>query len=120
MIELETLEEMFSNIRANAGWDMDGPMLWGFFFTDASREKLQAALPFLQAEGYRFVDLFMPDLDADEEEYFFLHVEKEEMHTPHSLDLRNQQLEAFAERHALRSYDGMDVGPISDASTRLT
>lgn len=113
MIALEQLEEMFSNITENTDWDVDGPLLWGYFFTDESAEKLRGILPILEAQGYRYVDLYVPDLDEGEKEYFFLHVEKEEAHSPQSLFERNQQLYAFADLHSLGSYDGMDVGPIA-------
>jgi hypothetical protein len=116
MISFETLQDMFENIRATTKWQIDGPMLWGYFFTDASAEKLQALVPVLEAQGYRFVDLFVPKLDEGEDEYFFLHVEKEEAHTVNSLHDRNLHLTALADHYGLSSYDGMDVGPIVAAS----
>lgn len=68
MIELEQLREMFANIQAEAHWDMAGPMLWGYFFTDRSPEKLQALVPILERQGYRLVDLYQAELDDDGEE----------------------------------------------------
>ncbi len=118
MIDLLSLQEMFQNIRAKTQWDIDGPMLWGYFFTDQSAEKLKLAASELEKQGYRYVDMFVPELDEGEDEYFFLHVEKEETHSPESLNERNRQLYAFADKHALESYDGMDVGPI-ERSTNL-
>ncbi len=112
MIEIEALEQMFENMRADSSWNIDGPLLWGYFFTDDSEEKLLALVPVLEAQGYRFVDLYVPDLDDNEEEYFFLHVEKEEVHSVNSLHERNQHLYALAEHHNIDCYDGMDVGPI--------
>jgi len=112
MIQLEKLEEMFANIANGAKWDMSKPMLWGYFFTDASEEKLASVIPALERDGCRFVDLYVPDLDEGEQPYYFLHVEKEEVHTPASLFERNAQFDALAELHGLGSYDGMDVGPI--------
>ena len=116
MIELEQLEEMFASIAAGAKWDMTQPMLWGYFFTDQSKEKLEGLIPALERGGCRFVDLFIPELDEKQEPYFFLHVEKEEVHSASSLFERNAQYYALAELHGLSSYDGMDVGPIQ--STR--
>jgi len=112
MIALEQLEEMFGNIKANTDWNVDGPLLWGYFFTDESEEKLKKVIPILEAQGYRFVDLSVPDLDKGQDEYFLLHVEKEETHSPSSLHERNQQLYSFVNLHNLGGYDGMDVGPI--------
>lgn len=115
MIEVQALEDMFSNIKSTTMWDLNGPMLWGYFFTDSSEEKLQSFVPTLQKQGYRFVDLYVPELDEGMDEYFFLHVEKEEIHSVSSLHQRNQELESLAYLHQIGSYDGMDVGPILES-----
>jgi len=114
MTKLENLQRMFGDIRAKTEWNIDGPMLWGYFFVDPSKEKLEKVVPLLEAQGYRFVNLYVPDLDEDEDEYFFLHMEREETHSIESLHERNQQLTAFTELHHIQSYDGMDVGPINE------
>jgi hypothetical protein len=98
VIELEMLEAMFDNIAAGPKWDMKGPMLWGYFFTDASAQKLEIVAEVLLETGYRLVELFEAE-------------ERVEIHSPQSLHERNAQLYELAERHGLRSYDGMDVGP---------
>lgn len=116
MIELAQLEEMFAGIAAGPKWDMSKPMLWGYFFTDASRKKLESAVPELAQHGCRFVNIFEPELDAGQAPYFFLHVECEEAHSPASLFERNEGFYALAERLGLSSYDGMDVGPIVSKS----
>ena len=121
MIDLASLEDMFANMRADSGWNVDGPLLWGYFFTDRSAQKLQDLVPILEAQGYRFVDIFIPEGDdghVDEEPYYFLHVEKVEIHSAQSLHEKNSQLYALAELHALDSYDGMDVGPVEAADER--
>ncbi len=114
MIELDQLEEMFASIAQGAKWDMSQPMLWGYFFTDRSREKLESVVLALERDGCRYVDLFVPELDEGQEPYYFLHVEKEEIHTPASLHERNAQFYALADLHNLDSYDGMDVGPLPE------
>ncbi|WP_373976183.1 ribonuclease E inhibitor RraB [Chitinibacter sp. SCUT-21] len=113
MITLDQLEEMFASIRDNTDWDLSAPLLWGYFFTADQDEQLTDVLPLLEAQGYTFVDLFIPQLDAGEQEYFVLHVEKAEVHTTASLFVRNGELAEFAAQHDLRSYDGMDVGPLA-------
>lgn len=112
MIELAQLEEMFANIANRAKWDMAQPMLWGYFFTDESKEKLESVIPALEVHGCRYVNLLAPELDEGEEPYYFLHVEKEEVHSPKSLFEKNAQFYALADLHGLGSYDGMDVGPL--------
>ena len=112
MIDRELIEGMFADIRSRGKWDMDGPMLWGFFFTDEEREKLEAAAKKLVDGGYTFVDIFLAEESGDEDtDLWFLHVERVEHLTVDTLDNRNRELSTFASKHGLRSYDGMDVGP---------
>ena len=115
MIELSQLQDMFDSITNDAGWDMSKPMLWGYFFTDRQRAKLESALVALEQQGFKYVDMFIPQLEKGEEDYFFLHVTKVDTHTPESLHEQNARLYAFAAEHQLRSYDGMDVGPVAQA-----
>lgn len=115
MIELSQLQDMFANITNDAGWDMTQPMLWGYFFTDRKRAKLESAMAVLEQQGFGYVDIFIPQLEKGQEDYFFLHVTKVDVHTPESLHQQNARLYAFAAEHGLDSYDGMDVGPVGAA-----
>ena len=110
MIEREILEQLFATMRAN-GVETNQNLLWGYFFTDPDASRLEAAVPDLERAGYRFVEILASD-DPDEPGGHILHVEKVETHTIDSLDARNHELDAFAERHGLESYDGMDVGRV--------
>jgi hypothetical protein len=100
------LDTMFASMRAQAPWNVDGPLLWGYFFLDPSRAKLENAAANLKRSGYHIVDIALarPGL-------FRLHVEKIEAHTAASLDARNQALYALADRYHI-DYDGMDVGRV--------
>ncbi|WP_426103484.1 ribonuclease E inhibitor RraB [Massilia sp. TSP1-1-2] len=113
MIDLEQIKAMFANVGENAGWDLAQPMEWGYFFTDRKRAKLESALKELQKLGFRYVDIFIPQLEKGQEDYFFLHVVKVDVHTPESLFAQNARLYELAAKHELDSYDGMDVGPIT-------
>ena len=113
MISHDQLVEMFDNIARGAKWDMSKPMLWGYFFTDSDKTKLERVVPFLEEQGYTFAEIFLADKDDPKEpDLWFLHVEKVEVHTPDSLYERNGALYEFADEHELDSYDGMDVGPV--------
>lgn len=122
-LTLEGMQVMFDNIAANAAlfddaaegadWDMTQPKLWGYFFYDPVAEKLGDATYGLEEMGFRFVRVFLPEVEEGEEVLYVLHVEREEVHTPESLHALNGQLEAYAEKHGLAGYDGMDVGPIA-------
>lgn len=107
MISRDQLQEMFDGMGQNAGWNIDGPLLWGYFFTAKTKAPLELAAPALEKKGYRIVDIYEND-----EGTWWLHVEKEEHHDVDSLSVRNQELESFADEWMLGSYDGMDAGPI--------
>jgi hypothetical protein len=108
MITLETLETMFQNIREKTRWNIDGDMLWGYFFTDSDPEKLKPVTDNLTENGYRFVDIF----ETEDGSTWFLHVEKIETHSTASLFKRNSEFYRLADEFCIESYDGMDVGPV--------
>ena len=111
MITRAEIDRMFAGIAEDTDWDLAAPLLWGYFFTDAGADRLRAVAPLLEAQGYTVVDVFLGEKeDSSEPDEWWLHVEKLEVHTPASLDMRNQLLYAFARTHGLASYDGMDVG----------
>ncbi len=111
-IERSELEEMFATIRETTDWPIDGDMLWGYFFSDTDRRRLEHAARELEGLGYRIVGIEGPSTDEDERERLYLHVERIETHTPETLDRRNSELYAFAKRAGLATYDGMDVGRV--------
>ena len=114
-ITIEQLEEMFVGLKKDTKWNISGNLLWGYFFTSHEPKKLEKAKSILIAKGYRFVNLYMSDKDVpNEPDLFWLHVEKIEHHTPQSLDARNNELYILANELKLESYDGMDVGPVSN------
>jgi hypothetical protein len=108
MMTLQQMEDMFSNMRAKTKWDVDGDMLWGYFFTDLDPKKLERASQHLTQAGYRIVRIY----PTDDGSTHVLHVERIEKHTPQTLHARNGELEKLASEFALESYDGMDVGPV--------
>lgn len=109
MIPKSELIEMFEAIAEQTDWDMTGEMLWGYFFTDDDRGKLEACSDRLAELGYDFVEITEGD---EPEDPLTLQVEKIEIHTPDSLFLRNQELSEIAEEMGIHSYDGMDVGTL--------
>lgn len=112
-ITIDQLEDMFANITEKTPWDMKEPMLWGYFFTNSEPKSLEPIRDQLVSEGYRFVDLYQSDAeDQDGPPLWWLHLEKEEVHTPQTLDQRNNTFYLLAAKHKINSYDGMDIGPI--------
>jgi len=108
------LATMFANMRADAPWNVDEPLTWGYFFTSADKGALEQMARSLSAQGYRFVDLHLGDKsDPSEPNVWWLHVEKIERHTVDSLNARNQEFYALSATQSGVRYDGMDVGPAS-------
>ena len=64
MIDRETLERMFDSMHKSK-IDTDHDLLWGYFFTDRDSAKLKSAVPELERAGYKFVDLFQAETEAD-------------------------------------------------------
>ncbi|GHB97049.1 ribonuclease E inhibitor RraB [Cerasicoccus arenae] len=111
VITLEKLEEMFERMKETPGWDLDAPLLWGYFFTNDEPQKLEKTKEILEKKGYRFVDIYISDKENESDpDQFWLHVEKVETHSPQSLDKRNDEFYLLAHELGLKSYDGMDVG----------
>ena len=108
MISLESLEEMFASMRTTASMNVDGDLLWGYFFFDSTQQPLVAVSEELGRKGYTVVRNELTDDGSS----YVLHVERVETHTPQSLYRRNAEFEALAEAHGIHSYDGMDVGPV--------
>ena len=112
-ITMDQLEAMFGNIAEKSDWDLSGKMLWGYFFTHHEPKALEPLRNELVANGYRFVELYQSRKnDQDGPPLWWLHVEREEIHTPQSLDQRNDTLYLLAARLGVDSYDGMDMEPI--------
>lgn len=111
----DELEKMFANISQQTQWDISKNMLWGYFFTNPSRQPLELASRDLAKSGYRVVQIYLSDKkNSNDPDLWWLHVERVEIHSVTSLFKRNAELSALAARYGLASYDGMDVGPAAE------
>ena len=109
MITLDTVQKMFGSMRRDAPWNIDGDLLWGYFFTDPDQQQLDAVARRLVKAGYRKVSIYL----TEDGSASVLHVERVETHTPDTLHARNQELYRLAAEVGISSYDGMDVGPVA-------
>jgi hypothetical protein len=100
-------------MEKNAPWDISKPLLWGYFFADQSKTKLELAQLLFKTKGYQIVGIYDSKPESDSPALWWLHIEKVEKHTVDTLHERNQEFYKFAEEHQIESYDGMDVGPAS-------
>lgn len=107
MNEKQQIQEMFKGIRSQTKWNIDGDMLWGYFFVGPDAKSLEAPCRELAKMGYRFVSIY----PAEEKLIYWLHVEKVETHSVDSLYQRGIELRRLASKYESVKYDGMDVGP---------
>jgi len=109
IITLDELKDMFAQIHENTDWNLEGDLLWSYYFTDTDPDKLKPLAAQLEKQGYHVVNIY----PTDDGQTYFLHVEKIEHHTPESLNQRNHDFYKMAIEYDVESYDGMDVGPVN-------
>lgn len=108
MNSLEDIRALFADLREQTDWNVDGPLTWGYYFTDTSRERLKPLADHLTASGYRFVELY----STEDNRRYFLHMERVERLRPETLLNRNVQMEALTAEFGVETFDGVDVeGP---------
>ncbi|WP_395007474.1 ribonuclease E inhibitor RraB [Undibacterium sp.] len=92
MVNIESIEEIAKSFEESGNfldscWSLNRPRLWGYFFHSKSALQLTQLRTLLVRDGYGFVEL-----EQDVSDYY-LHVEKEDVHSAASL---HKQLEEFA------------------------
>ncbi|WP_108868797.1 ribonuclease E inhibitor RraB [Aquimarina aquimarini] len=113
MIIRETIEDFFENVNNGDEFDTSSKLLWGFFFLDSDKKKLEKAAEKLVKEGYRYVNIFEAEKENDDDvQEYYLHIEKVEHHSVDTIDARNKELYLFVEQNNIDCYDGFDVGNI--------
>lgn len=118
MITKDAIQQVFDDLDTQGDMDTKGPLLYGYFFTDPDGDKLYSASEELQKMGYKFINIFQPEVDEGDDPFYYLHVEKVETHSVDSLDKRNQEFYKFADKFNLESYDGFDVGHVDFDPTK--
>lgn len=108
MIERVLIDRMFERARGFS-WDLFAPCRWSYFFIARDQIAFESLADRLSADGYRIVGTLDTTPDDDS---MTLRVDRNEEHTPASLDARNAHLSALAASLVDIVYDGMDVGPI--------
>jgi len=106
--------EFFESTRqllrsGQAMFNIDDARLWSYFFTDSDRLRLEPAASYLGDRGYKIWGYLAPESDGSNGVYL-LRADRFARHTADSLEERNRELNAVADRFAVASYDGMDVG----------
>jgi len=112
--DLEKIKSIFDQIEVQ-GVDTKQNLLYGYFFMDKDKLKLNKLKDELLTQSYRFVEL-----DKKYSGTFMLHVEKLEKHTRKSLQEREQKLRAMAAKYNISSFDGFDIGNADSAKPLIS
>ena len=92
------------------GVDTKKPLLYGYFFYDKDKIKLEKLKDELLNNNYKLVRL-----EKTEKRGFILHIEKVEIHSRASLMERENHLYKLSENFQVATYDGWDVGNADQA-----
>ena len=90
-------------LRSRGTITVSKPLPWHYVFSGSESRRLEALSVELVSAGYAIVTLVPGDGTR-------LVLARTELHTPASLERRNRDLAAVAQRHGVR-YDGVDVPP---------
>lgn len=101
---MEWINSIFDRMEVQ-GVATNRDLLYGYFFYDQDKSKLERLKNYLVNQSYRFAGI-----DKADNGEFMLHVEKVAHHTRQSLFNTEQQLRELAARYNVSSYDGFDVG----------
>ena len=112
--QLEGIREIFQTAKSEDNWDLEGEMLYSFYFVDEDVDKLEKLGLKLEADGYDFLDIFeLGDEETDESTgEYLLHIDKIETLTPEALAARNVEFQKLADEYEIASYDGWEFGEV--------
>ena len=101
---MDNINSIFDKMELQ-GVDTKKPLLFGYFFYDKDKSKLESLKNELIKDNYKLVRI-----EKTEKKEFILHVEKVEIQTRASLLDRENQLKKLSNKFKVETYDGWDVG----------
>ena len=101
-LSLSKLETTFSRMKNEAGWDTNKPLLWGYFFYDHDKGKLEAL-----GEKLDGFDIYPPE---KKDNTYILHIAEKTIHSPQTLLDQCNKLGELAVKNNIEVFDGWDVG----------
>jgi len=111
---MELINSIFDKMEIQ-GVDTKQNLLYGYFFFDTDKSKLENLKIELTNQSYKFVQI-----DKKDNGEFMLHVEKIEKHTRQTLYDREQKLRQLATKYSVSSFDGFDVGNVDPKKPLLS
>ena len=113
---LEEIQRMFDLATIEDRWDMEGPMLYSFFFVSTDPDKLDKLAEIMEEQGLDPLDIFqLGDEDTEEPTgEYLLHVDQMGVHTPESLDKQLEAFEKLCDETGYGEFDGWEFGKEED------
>lgn len=102
------LQETFVKMNNEAGWDVNKPLIWGYYFYDHSPEKLRMLSKKLKGESFNVYEIRESGSETDDA--YLLYAYEKAVHTPNSLLERNKKLAQFAIENSIEVFDGWEAG----------
>lgn len=88
----------------NDGININGELKWGYFFFNKDKDKLFMAFEEIEERGY-----ILESLHENNEGEWIMQLSKIEIHSPTSLNKRNEAMNKLAVYFDIDLYDGWDV-----------
>jgi len=102
----EDIESIYANMKSE-GWNIDEPLVWGFFFYSNEEGKLNSIFEELSEHEYK-----IESIHENEDSEWVMQVQKIETLAADKLHRRNIAFNELAEAYG-SYYDGWDVGQIA-------
>ena len=105
--QLKELKEIFADAAREEGWDVEGEMLYSYYFVDDSIEKLEKLGLKFEKDGYDFINIFeLGDEETNEATgEYLLHLDKTEKQTPETLNGRLAEFQKLAEENEVEDLE---------------
>lgn len=104
---LPELQQTFEEIDAQTDWELQSPLIWGYYFYDHDKKRLSVLRDVLKEEGFEVYELRNSASDASQ---YLLYVYESKVHTPESLLSQYNHILMLAHTYEVEVFDGWEVG----------
>lgn len=113
--QLKEIREIYADAAREEGWDVEGELLYSYYFVDESFDKLEKLAQHFENENYDFINIYeLGDEETNEPSgEFLLHIDKTEKQTPEALVERVDEFLKLAEEYEVE-FDGWEFGEEGD------
>lgn len=113
--QLQEIKEIFADAAREEEWNVEGEMLYSYYFIDETMDKLEKLAQHFENENYDYINIYeLGDEETNEPTgEYLLHIDKTEKHTPETLVDRIDEFLKLAEEFEVE-FDGWEFGEEGD------